>query len=204
MNPSSARPLWTPRIYTPNGFVRDDILSGVLALDLGCGNRKLPGATGIDSLSLPAVDIVHDLDVFPWPLADASYDLVFANHYLEHADNLVRVMEEIHRILAPGGRLVVQVPYFRSLDAVTDPTHRHFFTSMTLDYFTQGTKLFEYRYSSAHFKRLGFWYAWPHGSKNPLANAFKAFIHGHTRFYDQYLSLVLPVECVTWELEKLA
>src|SRR3989344_8817342 len=35
---------WAPRIYTPSGFVREDILAGIRALDLGCGTKKLPGS----------------------------------------------------------------------------------------------------------------------------------------------------------------
>ena len=43
--------LWTPRIYTKTGFVKEDILDGKKALDIGCGDRKLPGAVGIDRLA---------------------------------------------------------------------------------------------------------------------------------------------------------
>lgn len=194
--------LWAPRIYSKTGFVKVDILDGKKALDIGCGDRKLPGSVGIDRLALPAVDIVHDLSVFPWPVESASYDLVFANHFLEHVDDVLKTVEEIHRILKPGGRCVVQVPYFRSVDAFGDPTHAHFFTSATLDYVCAGTPLARYEYTSCTFRKKGFWYAWPHRSRNPLTRMCKKFIHSHTEFYDQYLSLFLPVECLTWELEK--
>lgn len=194
--------LWTPRIYTKTGFVRDSILEGTKALDIGCGDRKLPGAVGIDRLSLPAVDIVHDLDVFPWPIADASYDLVFANHFLEHVTDVLACLGEMHRILKPGGRAVIQVPYFRSVDAFSDPTHRHFFTASTLDYVCTDTSLSRYEYTPFTFKKVGFWYAWPQPSRNPFMALIKKYIHKHTAFYDQYLSLIIPTECVTWELEK--
>jgi SAM-dependent methyltransferase len=194
--------LWALKIYTKQGFTRENILEGKPALDLGCGGRKLPGAMGIDSLALTGVDVVHNLDTFPWPVGDASFDLVFANHYLEHSEDLLATLSEIYRILKPGGRLVFQVPYFRALDAVTDPTHKRFFTSYSLDYVIAGTKLAEYRYTPFTFTKIGFWYGWPQRSGNPFAQAFKNFIHAHRYFYDQYLSLLLPVECLTWELEK--
>ena len=194
--------LWTPRIYTKTGFVKNEFLDGNKALDVGCGDRKLPGAVGIDRLALPAVDIVHDLNVFPWPVESASFDLVFANHFLEHVTDVLKTLEEVHRILKPGGRFVTQVPYFRSVDAFGDPTHSHFFTSATLDYVSLGTKLSRYEYTPFTFTKKGFWYAWPHPSGNPLAQLFKKFIHSHTEFYDQYLSLLFPVECLTWEIEK--
>lgn len=194
--------LWAPRIYTPNGFVRENIVGDLCAIDLGCGDRKLPGARGIDSLALPSVDMVHDLSMFPWPLESASIDLVFANHFLEHSDDIVKTLAEIHRILVPGGRFVLQVPYFRSIDAVTDPTHTHFFTAKSLEYFTLDAPLARYSYSPFLFKKLAFWYGWPHTSRNPLKWFLKKFIDSHSTYYDQYLSLLFPVKCLTWEFEK--
>lgn len=196
-------PLWAPRIYTPDGFVRENILGDMRALDLGCGGHKLPGARGIDSLALTGVDVVHDLSILPWPFADASVDLVFANHFLEHADDVVKTLAEIHRILAPGGRLILQVPYFRSIDAITDPTHTHFFAARSLEYFTLGAPLAHYSYSPFLFRKLGFWYGWPHAPKNPFKRLFAKFIYSHMAYYDQYLSLVFPVKCLTWEFEKV-
>lgn len=196
--------LWAPRIYTPQGFVRENIVADIRALELGCGGRKLPGARGVDALALPGVDVVHDLSIFPWPFEDASADLVFANHFLEHAGDIVKTLAEIHRILAPGGHLVLQVPYFRSVDAVTDPTHTHFFTARSLEYFTLGTPLARYTYAPFLFTRLGFWYGWPQVSKNLFKRLFKKFIHSHSVYYDQYLSLLFPVACLTWEFEKEA
>ncbi len=194
--------LWVPRIYTSRGFTKKDILDGARALDVGCGDRKLPGAIGVDALALPSVDVVHDLSIFPWPFADNSFDLVYANHFLEHVDDVVRTLEEIHRILVVGGRATIQVPYFRSTDAFTDPTHRHFFTSRSLDYVVEGGALqSRYQYSKVLFRKCGFWYGWPHSSRNPLKQLLKSFIAAHPVFYDQYLSLFLPTECLTWELE---
>lgn len=195
--------LWAPQIYTPHGFTKKDILSGARALDIGCGGRKLPGAMGMDVLKLPGVDIVHNLDAYPWPVRDNEYDLVFANHFVEHTRDVVRTMEEIHRILKQGGRAVIQVPYFRSTDAYTDPTHTHYFTSQSMDYFVEGTHEAAYNYTPARFTKLGFWYGWPHPSRNPLRQALKHWMHDHPQAYDQHLSLIIPTECLTWELEAV-
>jgi SAM-dependent methyltransferase len=195
---------WTERIYTKHGFVTEDVVQGISALDLGCGGRKLPGATGVDALALPGVDVVHDLEIRPWPFADEAFDLVFANHFLEHTEDVLATLGEAHRILKPGGRLVIQVPYFRSTDAVSDPTHRHLFTSASLDYVIKGTKLEKYSYTPFKFTRIGFWYGWPQRSRNPLVRRFKTYLNTHKSFYDQRLSLLVPTECVTWELEKVS
>ncbi len=195
------QPLWAPQIFTLKGFVKSDILGGLRALDVGCGGRKLPGSTGMDILKLPGVDVVHSFNNTPWPFEANTFDLVFMNHALEHVGDVVAVMNEVHRVLKPGGHAVIQVPYFRCIDAYNDPTHTHFFTAGTLDYFVHGSGLSKYAYSDKLFSKVGFWYGWPHRSGNPLRQALKNFMHDHPTFYDQYLSLLMPTECLTWELE---
>ncbi|KKU56259.1 MAG: Methyltransferase domain protein [Parcubacteria group bacterium GW2011_GWA1_47_11] len=196
--------LWAPKIFTLRGFVKENMLRGAAALDVGCGGRKLPGSTGMDILRLPGVDVVHSFNRTPWPFADGAFDLVFLNHALEHVGDVVAVMNEVHRVLKPEGRAVIQVPYFRCIDAYNDPTHTHFFTARTLDYFIKDAGLSRYAYSGDKlFDKKGFWYGWPHRSRNPLRQALKNFMHRYPAFYDQYLSLIIPTECLTWELEAL-
>lgn len=198
--------LLAPKIFTPNGLVKTNILEGKRALDVGCGSRKLPGAVGIDILSVPGVDIVHDLSMFPWPLRDDEFDVIFVSHCLEHVDDLLKTLSEMNRISRTGAHIIIQVPYFRSTDAYTDPTHRHFFTSHSLDYFCQGEHITNdcgASYVPFRFRKLGFWYAWPGISRNPLRQALKPFMRRYSQFYDQYLSLLMPVGSVTWELEVI-
>jgi SAM-dependent methyltransferase len=195
--------LWAPRIFTLRGFVKEDIFAGKKALDVGCGGRKLPGSVGMDILKLPGVDVVHSFNTFPWPFADNTFDVILMNHALEHVGDVVATMEELHRILKPGGRAVLQVPYFRCVDAYGDPTHTHFFTHVTLDYFVKDAGLAKYAYSDKLFKKVGFWYGWPHSSKNPLRQIIKNLMHRYPAFYDQYLSHLIPTECLTWELEAI-
>jgi SAM-dependent methyltransferase len=196
--------LLTPKIFTPDGFVKHNVLEGKKALDVGCGSRKLPGAIGIDILREPGVDIVHDLSRFPWPVGDDEFDVILVSHCLEHMDDLLKTLAEIHRIARSGAHLIIQVPYFRSIDAYTDPTHRHFFTSRSLDYFCEGERIVTdcgASYVPFHFRKLGFWYAWPGVSRNPLRQFLKPVMHRYSQFYDQYLSLLIPVSSITWELE---
>ena len=196
--------LLAPLIYTPNGFANTNPFPHLRSLDVGCSGRKLKGAVGMDIVQSSEVDVVHDIEQKPWPFKEGEFDVVFMNHSLEHVDDVLSVLGEAHRILKGGGRLIVQVPHFRATDAFVDPTHRHFFTSRSLDYFCAGEKIAEdYRYVPFRFRKLGFWYGWPHRSRNPLRQIVKWFMHRYPDFYDQYLSLLLPVECITWELESV-
>lgn len=190
------------QIYTKSGITKENIFEGKRVLHIGAGSKRLVGSITIDILALPGVDVVHDLDTRPWPFPDQSFDIVFGHNVFEHLTDLVASMEEVHRILRPGGRVIITVPYFRSTDAFTDPTHKHFFTSGTLDYFIDdGGSLSGYRYTERRFKKIGFWYGWPQPSSNPLVALFKRFIHRYPKFYDSYLSLLFPIKIVVWELE---
>jgi hypothetical protein len=44
-------------------------------------------------------------------------------------------MEELHRICRAGASIEITVPHFSSGNAFTDPTHRHFFSRFSFDYF---------------------------------------------------------------------
>jgi SAM-dependent methyltransferase len=59
-----------------------------------------PSEQGIERVDLQALG-------FP----DGSFDLVIANHVLEHVEDDARALREIARVLAPGGRAILQTPY---------------------------------------------------------------------------------------------
>jgi SAM-dependent methyltransferase len=105
-------------------------------LDVGCGDRKTEGAIGIDIVALPGVDVVHDLDVYPWPFEDGSFDKVFMLNIIEHLDDTIKAMREVHRILKPGGIVHIETCYWNYKHAFSDPTHKRFFTETTWDFFT--------------------------------------------------------------------
>ena len=194
------------KIYTATGITDKPIFADTSKriLHIGSGSRVLPGAETVDILALPGVDIVHDLDVFPWPYADNSFDLIYGHNVFEHLEDQIATMEEFWRILKPQGRIVLTVPYFRSVDAFTDSTHEHFFTSRSLNYFIDAkNSQSEYKYTTKLFSKVGFWFGWPHRSPNPVKELVKRFAHRYPTFYDSHLSLLLPVDVLIWELEVI-
>jgi len=110
-------------------------------LNLGCGSSAVAGMVNVDVADIPGVDVVHDLDVVPWPWADGSASGIIAQDLFEHVGNPVGFMTESHRVLRAGGDLLMKVPHFRHQDAYTDPTHRRFCTEHTWDYWIEGTEL---------------------------------------------------------------
>lgn len=107
-----------------------------VALDLGCGRSPRPGAIGVDAVALPGVRVVTRLGHGYLPFRDGSANEVYALNVLEHLDDLAAAMAEIGRVLAGGGRCVIEVPYFTSVSAFADPTHRRWFTYTTFEHFT--------------------------------------------------------------------
>lgn len=143
-----------------------------VSIDLGCGANKIPDFIGVDARPLPGVDIVMDLEKYPWPIPSESASLVTCSHVLEHINpakvdsrlvelvkllvakkvlkqkdidqylgemdfesSFVRFMDEVWRILKPGGEFMFKVPYAGTVGFYQDPTHINNITEATLYYF---------------------------------------------------------------------
>jgi SAM-dependent methyltransferase len=105
-------------------------------LQLGSGRKYCPNAVNLDLVDSTSPDVVHDLDVAPWPFPANRFDEVWAFDVLEHLDDIVAVMEEMHRICRNGAVIKVTVPHFSCSNAFTDITHRHYFGRFSFAYFT--------------------------------------------------------------------
>jgi SAM-dependent methyltransferase len=66
------------------------------------------------------------MDIHQIPFDADSFDMVLCNHVLEHVNNDVQAISEITRVLRPGGKAILQVPFFNPVPAVTleDPSIR--------------------------------------------------------------------------------
>lgn len=77
-------------------------------LNLGCGPQRIEGWVNVDSSPDEEPDVVADVCALPFE--DESVDEIYASHILEHIPHDVPVLEEWHRVLAPGGTICVIVP----------------------------------------------------------------------------------------------
>lgn len=120
-------------------------------LDLAAGQNPRPGFQGVD---LFTGDVRVDLLSFPWPWADGSVDEVVCSHFVEHIpmgfvdeagtvhhmpglgrkDLFLAFFDELYRVLKPGGRAEIVVPYLMSHRAFQDPTHRRFICEASFSY----------------------------------------------------------------------
>ena len=106
-------------------------------LDLACGQNKQQGFIGVDIVQLPGVDVVHDLEIYLWPFEDNSVDEIFCSHYVEHTIDLMKFMDECYRILKTGSKMTIIAPYYSSMRAWQDPTHKRAVSEASFLYFNK-------------------------------------------------------------------
>jgi len=85
---------------------------GRKVLNLGCGFTKYAArkVVNLDAYDNCKPDVVHDLSKMPLPFEDETFDLILANHILEHVPGWWECFDDCCRILKPGGRIEVWVP----------------------------------------------------------------------------------------------
>ncbi len=171
-------------------------------LDVGCGINKTPGAIGIDRNASSRADVLCELDHFPYPFRDGSFASLRAIHVIEHVSDVLRTMEEFHRLLAPGGRALIVTPHYTDFSSFCDPTHRWHLNSYSLRYFGEDHAGFGY-YSCCRFReistRVKLLALWRYLGFELMVNAFPRF----RRFWEFYLCYVVRGKVIEWELEKL-
>ena len=79
-------------------------------------------------LNSPIADV--KADICNLPFKDNTYHFIICNHVLEHIPDDTKAMQELYRVLAPGGTAILQVPYEKERtitfedDTITDPKER--------------------------------------------------------------------------------
>ncbi|MGH9672838.1 MAG: class I SAM-dependent methyltransferase [Bryobacteraceae bacterium] len=169
-------------------------------LDVGCGINKYPGAIGLDRNADARPDVVCDLDRFPYPFRDSAFDQIRAVHVIEHVADVIRTVEEFHRLARPGGRIVVVTPHYTDFSSFCDPTHRWHLNSFSFRYFGRNHGGFGY-YSRARLReisvRLKLLALWRWLGFELLVNTFPRF----RRFWEHYLCFLVRGKVMEFEFE---
>lgn len=108
-------------------------MNGLRRIELGGRMNARPGYETVD---LKQAGICCDLNG-PWPFADSSVGAIRAFDVFEHLKEPLHTMEEVYRVLAPGGWLFCQVPSTDGRGAFQDPTHRSFWNENSFHYYTK-------------------------------------------------------------------
>ena len=172
-------------------------------LNLGCGNKKSSSTIGVDFNARTKPDIVHNLDLFPYPFEESSIDKIYIDNTLEHLDSPLNVMNELYRIIKPNGVVKVIVPYFRSVSAFTDPTHLHFFTVESFSYYDPDHIFFKrYDYTLSKFKTENIIF---HEGLNSglVKSSIVKFANKWPLIYERFFSNIVALDEITFYLRCL-
>lgn len=77
-----------------------------------CFHKKFKQQKNLNYITGDLVSPIADLhfDLHNIPLEDNRFDVIFCNHVLEHVDDAMQCMKELHRVMKPGGWGIMQVP----------------------------------------------------------------------------------------------
>jgi SAM-dependent methyltransferase len=171
-------------------------------LDVGCGINKFPGSIGIDVNPNTRADILCNLDRYPYPFRDSSFDVLRATHVIEHVSDVVRTMEEFHRLVRNGGSVHIVTPHYTDFSSFCDPTHRWHLNTYSLRYFGENHGGYNY-YSNVRFQetsvRVKLLNLWKWLGFEFLVNRLPGF----RKFWEHYLCFVIRGKVIEWELRVL-
>lgn len=89
--------------------------------------HRLPGV-GYVSMDLYAADVLVRADVGRLPFDSGTFDLVYCSHVLEHIPDDRAAMQELWRVLRPGGIAIILTPLWDKPTfedaSITDPVER--------------------------------------------------------------------------------
>lgn len=178
-------------------------------IELGCGPSPKKGVIGIDARELEGVDIVADLEKGLPFIPNKTVDEISSRHFLEHLENFEYLMEEIHRVLKPGGVHKVIVPHFSNPHYYSDFTHKRFFGLYSFDYFAENESKLKRKvphfYTIYKFKilkrKLNFKspFLIRHFMKKPVKALFNSSDY-FQEFYEEHFCYWIPCQEVYFEM----
>jgi len=132
-----------------------------MQLNLGCGFDRREGYLNVDSWSECSPDLLLDLETYPWPFESSSITRVLARHVLEHlgADlgTFRSLWRELYRIAAPNRVIEIHLPYYKSSDYWSDPTHVRVYTPLTFKMLSKSQNTYWIRESNGNTKLALMW-----------------------------------------------
>jgi hypothetical protein len=173
------------------------LCQGRKAVDLGCGRDKIAGAVGVDFAGNAHADVRHDLDVYPYPFADGSFEVLVLRNVIEHVRNVVGLMEEVHRIGAAQADVLITTPHFSSLYSYQDPTHVRHLALDSMDYFTEQTRHSNF-YSAARFRMVA--RGLDFGRSFPFSALARGIAALSEHKYEKHFAFLLPANSLWFHL----
>lgn len=124
-------------------WVMDHLGLAPVVVDVGCGAHKtVPRAVGVDVM--PGTD--HQCSLDNLPFGDETVDVIISRHSLEHVLDPIMALREWHRVLKPGGRVVIVLPDHGTVDTMQFPLsggmHLHAYDMASFRNLIESTRIF--------------------------------------------------------------
>ncbi len=171
-------------------------------LHLGCGNDYKEGWLNCDISKQVNPDMVIDLES-KLPFKDNSTFRILTCHTLEHINNFIPLMHEIHRICKPNSKVEILVPFYSAWGQFNDPTHVRFFTPYTFDYFMKGNYSHELGVDRDMFEvkevRINFGI----GKSSKLNFLFNPLLNLNHKIYCRFFAWIFPASEIYYKLRVI-
>jgi 2-polyprenyl-3-methyl-5-hydroxy-6-metoxy-1,4-benzoquinol methylase len=123
-------------------FAREHVTAGQRVLDLGCGSGEFTSSLAaagaqvigaeVAETAILAAQRLHpdgDFRLVPFdgelPFDDDAFELVWASEVIEHVADTHLWLNEVRRVLRPGGRLLITTPSHGRLRLLRDGIERY-------------------------------------------------------------------------------
>ncbi|MDD2889220.1 MAG: methyltransferase domain-containing protein [bacterium] len=173
----------------------------MIKLNLGCGKDIRKDYLNADKALLPGVNVVCNIEN-GLPFKSNVFDTILCKHVLEHLNDFMSAMDDLHRILKNNGVLDVVVPYCSSVNAYADPTHKRFFAYKTMDCFEKDSACDFYTETEFKIIRRKL-----HFSGDPrldfLNNILNPIINKAPVFYERFFLWILPVNKIFFTMKAV-
>lgn len=160
-------------------------------LHSGCGKIIKEEWVNLDMSKAPGVDIVHNLDKYPYPFKDNTFEEIYMAHVLEHLTDTEKTLEKRYRISKPNGIVQIVFPHHASGNGYADKTPKRFFNAtLFTNTITQGGQNIRLNKNNFNFEMASL--------KVTMGRRFKLFerlMNKNLGFYDYPLCyLIRPDE----------
>lgn len=169
-------------------------------LSLGSGfESKNSQTTTLDIAKATNPDVVWNLNIFPYPFDDSSFDKILMFDVIEHIDDVTKVINECYRILGDDGLLHLKTPHFSSANSYTDPTHKFHLGYFSFDFFDPNHERFYY--STARFQTT---YRKLHFDRRKITRTILEWWANRSPWdYEQKWCWIFPACYLDFKLKKL-
>ncbi|MFH0808029.1 MAG: methyltransferase domain-containing protein [archaeon] len=170
-------------------------------LNLGCGTDIRKGFINLDYFDHKGVDVVYDLNQYPYPFEDNQFDEILLLDILEHLDRPAECIRELWRISKPGCKIKITAPHYTSTNAWGDMTHVKPFSQNSMMPFDikqcKGQSL-EYHQKEKFEVKVELLIP-----KIYRYSGIGFFIDNLPRLYERFFAYVLPIQGITFHLRTI-